>query len=60
VSRNGHHAWRLRVELPSGYDEDTTALFTWLREHLIPCCLAAPIRITLQLVPPEKGELEDS
>lgn len=55
MSRNGHRPWRLRVRLPAGYDEDTQPLFDWLREWLIPACLNAPIKVTLELRPPPSG-----
>jgi len=55
VSRNGHHAWRLRVKLPEDYAENSEPLFEWLRAWLIPACLHAPVRVTLELRPPTHG-----
>jgi len=60
VSANGSRAWRLRVELPAGYDEDSQELFEWLRRWLIPACLEAPIRVTLSLVPPSDRPEDDT
>jgi len=54
VSRNGHRPWRLRVQLPEGY-EDSDALFDWLKRWLIPACLNAPVKVTLELRPPTPG-----
>ena len=51
-SQNGR-AWRLHVNLPSGYEHDSQELFEWLREWLIPACLNAPVQVTLSLHPPD-------
>lgn len=51
---NGHRsAWRLRVHLPDLESVDRPALFRWIREHVIPAALAAPFRVTVELVPPD-------
>ena len=55
MSRNGHRPWRLRVQLPENYGENTEPLFEWLRTWLIPACLNAPIKVTLELRPPSPG-----
>jgi len=53
VSSPNGRAWRLHVNLPAGFEEDTTELFAWLRAWLIPACLHAPVQVTLSLHPPE-------
>jgi hypothetical protein len=54
TSSNGkRHAWRLVLKLPPGYEDETPALFAWLRDHVIPALLAAPVRVTLSFEPPD-------
>jgi hypothetical protein len=53
-SANGkRRAWRLVLKLPPGYEDEAPALFAWLREHVIPALLNAPVRVTLSFEPPE-------
>lgn len=59
ASSNGNRSsWRLLLRLPKGYETDTPALFAWLRDELIPAILHAPLRITLELRPPEDDRPE--
>jgi hypothetical protein len=54
TSANGkRHAWRLVLKLPPGYEDETPALFAWLRDWLIPALLEAPLRVTLSFEPPD-------
>lgn len=45
--------WRLVVQLPKDYAEDAPAIFSWLRDALIPAVLAAPVKVTLIFEPPD-------
>jgi hypothetical protein len=54
ASANGKRSsWRLVLKLPPGYEDEAPALFAWLRHHIIPALLHAPVRVTLEFVPPE-------
>lgn len=44
-------AWRLKVRMPDV--NDSPAMFRWLRDFVIPACLNAPFRVTLELEPPD-------
>jgi hypothetical protein len=54
TSANGkRRAWRLVLKLPPGYEDEAPALFAWLRDHVIPALLNAPVRVTLSFEPPD-------
>ena len=57
MTKNGDKPWRMRVQLPQGYEGDSRELFEWLRHWLLPAILHAPIRITLHLVPPDDDDV---
>lgn len=54
MTENGQRrSWRLVLRLPDKYTDDTSSLFRWLREWLIPALLHAPMRVTLELRAPD-------
>ena len=50
--------WRVKVQLPPGYEDQSAELFSWLRDWLLPAIVNSPLRITLHLIPPEEGDEE--
>jgi hypothetical protein len=60
ASANGKRSsWRLVLHLPDGYAEDTSALFAWLRDWLIPAILHSPLKVTLELRVPEDDRSQE-
>ena len=51
--------WRLKLHVPDLESVDREPLFEWLRDSLIPAILAAPFRVTLELVQPDDRADDD-
>ncbi len=59
MTTNGRRAWRLIVRLPDVDPETAPAVFRWIREHVIPTALEAPVQVTVELLPPDDDRGEE-